>query len=104
MTDDRPARARMVEAVEQIVSAWAFAHNIDGAARNDLFTRLRATMPTPPAEPGLVREALERAAQIAESYATCGCEGKHGACMVDDVPKAIADEIRALSTIEPGEG
>jgi hypothetical protein len=31
-----------VERIEQIISAWAFAHNIDGAARNDLFKRLRA--------------------------------------------------------------
>jgi hypothetical protein len=33
------------ERVEQIISAWAFAHNIDGAARNDLFARLRAASP-----------------------------------------------------------
>jgi hypothetical protein len=33
-----------VELAEQIISAWAFAHNIDGAARNDLFVRLRATL------------------------------------------------------------
>lgn len=26
--------------IEQVISAWAFAHNIDGAARNDLFKRL----------------------------------------------------------------
>jgi hypothetical protein len=34
----------MVEHLEQIVSAWAFAHNIDGAARNDLFARFRAAL------------------------------------------------------------
>jgi hypothetical protein len=34
----------MVERLEQIVSAWAFAHDIDGAARNDLFARLRAAL------------------------------------------------------------
>jgi hypothetical protein len=30
--------------IEQIISAWAFAHNIDGAARNDLFVRIRAAL------------------------------------------------------------
>lgn len=39
--------------VEQIISAWAFAHNIDGAARNDLFRRLReAALSSPPAQMG----------------------------------------------------
>jgi hypothetical protein len=32
-----------LELVEQIISAWAFAHNIDGAARND-FIAARATL------------------------------------------------------------
>jgi hypothetical protein len=31
------------EEAEHVISAWAFAHNIDGAARNDLLKRLRAT-------------------------------------------------------------
>ena len=44
-----------------------------------------------------VRELIERAAQIAESHAYCGCNGKHGACLADDTPKAIAAEIRALA-------
>lgn len=30
-----------LDEMEQVISAWAFAHNIDGAARNDLFARLR---------------------------------------------------------------
>jgi hypothetical protein len=30
---------------EEIISAWAFAHDIDGAARNDLFKRLAALAP-----------------------------------------------------------
>lgn len=37
-----PADEAWKEAVEQVISAWAFAHNIDGSARNDLFARLRA--------------------------------------------------------------
>lgn len=32
------------ERIEQIVTAWAYAHNICGAARNDLFKRLAATV------------------------------------------------------------
>lgn len=40
-------------------------------------------------------DALEEAAKIAESHAYCGCNGKHGACMADDTPKAIAADIRA---------
>lgn len=35
-----PSGAR--EAIEQVISAWAFAYGIDGAARNDLFKRLAA--------------------------------------------------------------
>jgi hypothetical protein len=35
----------VVEMVEWEISAWAFAHNIDGAARNDLMARIRAAMP-----------------------------------------------------------
>lgn len=27
--------------LEEVISAWAFAHNIDGAARNELFKRIR---------------------------------------------------------------
>lgn len=44
------------EAVEQIISAWAFAHNIDGAARNDLFARLRSSAPQEPDETGWLIE------------------------------------------------
>lgn len=33
-----------MESIEQVISAWAFAHDINGAARNDLFKRLRATI------------------------------------------------------------
>lgn len=50
-----------------------------------------------------VRELIERAAQIAESHAYCGCNGKHGACMADDTPKAIAAEIRALTPSQASE-
>lgn len=42
------------------------------------------------------REALEEAATLAESHATCGCNGKHGPCNADDAPLSIAAEIRAL--------
>jgi len=42
------------------------------------------------------KKALEQAEKIARSHATCGCEGKHGACMVDDMVNGIADEIAAL--------
>jgi hypothetical protein len=34
--------ANLKEKAEQVISAWAFAHDIDGAARNDLFKRLAA--------------------------------------------------------------
>jgi len=44
-----------------------------------------------------LEEALKKAEKIAKSYATCGCKGSHGRCMVDDVPLAIAKEIRALN-------
>jgi hypothetical protein len=47
---------KTVEAVEQIVSAWAFGHNIDGATRNDLFARLRIHLPN----------ALTRQAQVSD--------------------------------------
>jgi predicted Fe-S protein YdhL (DUF1289 family) len=40
------------EATEQIISAWAFANDIDGAARNDLFARLRGPLPPAPASQG----------------------------------------------------
>jgi hypothetical protein len=50
---------QVTEAVEQIISAWAFAHNIDGAARNDLFARLRvARIPDP--EAARLRATLKR--------------------------------------------
>jgi hypothetical protein len=42
------------------------------------------------------KKALKQAEGIARSHATCGCNGKHGACMVDDVANGIADEIAAL--------
>jgi|GEM_PF-5188108 len=49
----------MSEELERIISAWAFAHDIDGAVRNDLFARLRAqTQPAPPAD---VVEAMAKA-------------------------------------------
>lgn len=38
----QPTGDDVVEAVEQIVTAWAYAHDINGAARNDLFKRLRS--------------------------------------------------------------
>jgi hypothetical protein len=44
------------------------------------------------------RKALKEAAKVARSHATCGCNGKHGACMVDDMANAIANEIAALAT------
>ena len=37
-------REALVEQAEQTISAWAFSHDIDGAARNDLFARLRAAL------------------------------------------------------------
>ncbi len=43
---EQAALAGLVERVEQVVSAWAFAHNIDGAIRNDLFARLRTALAT----------------------------------------------------------
>lgn len=43
----------------------------------------------------LAREAeRERAAKVAEGFATCGCGGAHGRCMEDDAPLAIASAIR----------
>lgn len=38
----------------------------------------------------------ERAVEIAKSYATCGCNGEHGPCMIDDPANAIAEDIAAL--------
>ncbi|MDE2100560.1 MAG: hypothetical protein KGL39_25175 [Patescibacteria group bacterium] len=43
-------------------------------------------------------EAIEEAAMIAQSYATCGCNGAHGRCNTDDYPLAIAKAIRALQS------
>ncbi len=37
----------------------------------------------------------DRCAKIAASYATCGCNGKHGRCTEDDGPLSIAAAIRA---------
>jgi hypothetical protein len=42
LTAMREKIERKGETVEQIITAWAYAHNIDGAARNDLFKRLSA--------------------------------------------------------------
>ncbi len=43
-----------------------------------------------------VAEALKQAEKIAKAHATCGCKGKHGTCLSDDTPLAIAKEIREL--------
>ena len=40
--------------------------------------------------------AYDRAAEVARGYATCGCGGKHGPCVADDAPLAIADDILSL--------
>lgn len=50
------------------------------------------------------RDALEQAAKIAESHATCSCEGRSGRCLENDGPRAIAAEIRTLITKEDGNG
>jgi len=42
-----------------------------------------------------VMEERERCARVAASYATCGCNGKHGRCTEDDGPLSIAAAIRA---------
>jgi hypothetical protein len=46
------------ETVEQVISAWAFAHNIDGSVRNDLFKRLREPRHEPPAPADEVEREL----------------------------------------------
>lgn len=49
----KEATRELVEQFERIITTWAYANDIDGAARNDLFKRLRTnTQSTPDA--GLV--------------------------------------------------
>jgi hypothetical protein len=45
-----PEAVMPIEALEQIISAWTFAHDVDGAARNDLFARLRTAAPPAPVQ------------------------------------------------------
>lgn len=41
----------LLSRVEEEITAWAFAHDIDGAIRNELFARIRAAFSRPLAEP-----------------------------------------------------
>jgi hypothetical protein len=43
----------------------------------------------------------ERCAKIAESFATCPCNGDRGRCTENDVPNAIAAAIRKAPTPSP---
>lgn len=42
------------------------------------------------------RAMQEAAAKVAREQAVCGCNGEHGACMIDDPPLYIEELIRAL--------
>jgi hypothetical protein len=42
-----------------------------------------------------VRQERERCAKVAESFATCPCNGERGRCMENDQPRAVAAAIRA---------
>ena len=55
---ETPGFAAVVEALDREITAWAFANDIDGAARNDLMRRIRNLTPAPPAREGLDADSL----------------------------------------------
>jgi hypothetical protein len=87
------------ETTEQIISAWAFAHNIDGAARNDLFKRLRDAAPssTPvSSEVAKMAERLRRNRQVYNGMGTFRDE------RVNPDGPAAADMLEKLSRDRSG--
>lgn len=42
-------------------------------------------------------DIIEQCAKVADAHVLCGCDGSQGRCNIDDTPKAIAAQIRALA-------
>ena len=59
--------AGLLDAIDNEITAWAFANDIDGAARNDLMRRIRAAL-TQPADP----TSLHKPQTSPDAFATSG--------------------------------
>lgn len=100
MVDDRHERA--AKAIQSI--SGGLNYDYMDFCRDAAEAAVAAYTSTPDAELSALRQrvkelegVLQRAIDIARSHATCGCNGKHGACMVDDLANQIADDLATLS-------